>query len=142
MINKETLFFLALVTIAMLQQTAFAAPSKSSPSANKPNQPIPPYTQIYMGSLPIHFAPAKFSDASFGYRSANLIAINSAGKRLDTWIHEQRSAIFGAIFKDAEKMCKDKGYTAATAASDVTIDLDTPMESFFMLNYSYQVHCW
>jgi len=142
MIKQGSAFILALATIAMLQQTAFAAPSKNSPSANKPDQPIPSATRIYMGSLPTHFAPAKFSDASFGYRSANLVAINNTGKRLDTWIHEQRSAIFGAIFNDAQKMCKDNGYTAATAASDVTIDLETPLESFFILNYSYQVHCW
>lgn len=144
--NKSAAVLVFVLSLfSLVPQSALAAPKKSAPVESKsavPGQMIPSSTKLFVGSLPSYYAPSSYTNAGFGFRSGNLMGINNAGKKIDAWLHEQRSSIFDSIYEAVGKTCKDQGFTAGAAASDISIVLDTPIESVFILNFVYQTHCW
>lgn len=132
-------FLVAIALTTVISQAALAAPPKSS--AGTPER-IPAKGQVYKGALPTYLAPPKFSDIGYGYAATDTLSVQREGKTLNEWIFDARKQILKTIRADIIKFCEREGYTKSAVASDLDVSVDSPVNSFIMINYYYQFNCW
>ncbi len=78
---------------------------------------------------------------AMGYSGNNIMGVNKTGKNILEWVYDEKFAAIGKIQEHVSKSCQDKGYSIS-AASNVKIELDKPLDNVYMILYSYEINCW
>jgi hypothetical protein len=136
-INKLT--FMIVCCVFLYFQPSYGA--NKAPDIKSPAAKIPEDGQMYYGDVPSYFAPPKYHDLAMGYSGNNIMGVNKTGKNINEWVYDEKFSALSKIMNGVAKSCKDKGFSIS-ASSNVKIELDKPLDSVYLILYSYEINCW
>ncbi|KAA0894223.1 hypothetical protein [Oryzomonas rubra] len=132
--NKEVTA--AIVAICLLAVGGVSYGSEKAPAAK-----IPGDGQMYYGNVPSYYTPPKYHDLAMGYSGNNILGINKTGKNINEWIYSEKFSSLSKISSNVAKSCKDNGYSISVP-SNIKIEFDKPLDSVYLITYSYEINCW
>ncbi|WP_224960814.1 hypothetical protein [Geomonas subterranea] len=137
---KNSKFTAVISFLCLLNYQPCYAASKATES-KLADVKIPKDGQLYYGDVPSYFSQPKYHDMAMGYSGNNIMGVNKTGKNILEWVYDEKFAAIGKIQEHVSKSCQDKGYSIS-AASNVKIELDKPLDNVYMILYSYEINCW
>lgn len=122
----------SLLCLLLCQLCYGATPVKTSTPKNG---------QMFYGDIPSYYSEPKYHDIGMGYSGNNIIGVNKTGKNILEWVYDEKLSALSKIREGVRKVCQDKGYSTS-ASSNIKIELDKPLDSVYMILFSYEINCW
>lgn len=136
--NKINIFIIVTCMISVFKFQPCYGEKKSVKGTAKNT---PENGATYLGCLPMYFSQPKYTNIGTGYSGNTIININQSGLNVLDWIHDAEMKSLNKISSGVMKDCEDNGYSVG-AASNINIKFEKPLDSIFMIRYSYEMNCW
>lgn len=137
--NNVKLTVITILFCLLIFQDCYGA--NKTPSARGAETRAPQNGQLYFSNIPSYFSPPTFHDIVMGYSGNNIMGVNKSGKNILEWIYDEKYLTLSKIKDYVKKSCNDRGYNIS-AASNIKIELDKPLDNVYMIFYSYEANCW
>lgn len=102
---------------------------------------LPRNGDVFLGDLPHYISAPKYHNFGTGYQSSSLIAINKSKYNVVEWIYNAQFNGLEQAGKSSMSTCQKRGYKIG-AATNAHTKFEKPLDSVYMVTYTYELNCW